>query len=245
MSTLPDTRTIRMKGKSKLIVIDGIDGSGKATQSKLLAQKLRREGRSVRQVEFPQYDKNLFGGLIGEYLRGQFGDFTQMDPRLASVLYAGDRFETKHKIEKWFDEGAAVIADRYVSANQIHQGGKIKNARERKAFLKWLDKLEYGVFGLPRPDVTIYLDIPVALSLALLNASSQELKKKKQKYLKGKKDIVESNRRYLEQSRQSALLLAKAGSQWERVSCTDEKGSLLSPQTIHEHIWRVVIRRRV
>lgn len=230
--------------RGKLIVIDGIDGSGKATQSKLLAKRLKKEGYTVRQIEFPQYESNLFGALIGEYLRGKFGDFTQMDPRLASVLYAGDRFETKKKIEEWISKGFVVIADRYVSANQIHQGGKIASVQKRKAFLKWLDELEYGVFGMPRPHGTIYLDIPVAVSLQLLRTSRSELKKKKQKYLKGKKDIVEDNRRYLEQGRKSALLLAKSGQKWKKIECV-ERGVLLSPETIHEKVWTHVQRKVV
>jgi len=225
--------------KGKLIVIDGIDGSGKATQSKLLAIRLKKEKYKVQQIEFPQYESNLFGELIGEYLRGRFGDFTKMDPRLASVLYAGDRYETKEKIEKWLKDGSIVIADRYVSGNQIHQGGKIEDTSKRRAFLNWLDKLEYGVFGMPRPDLTIYLDIPVSVSLDLLGGSDKELKKKKQKYLRGKKDIVEGNTKHLEHSRKSALLLAKADKKWRQISCVN-KNELSAPDEIHEKVLKVV-----
>jgi len=220
----------------KLIVFDGIDGSGKATQSLLLLRRLKKEGKRVRRIEFPQYSKNVFGKLVGEYLRGAFGDFAKMDPRLASTLFAADRFESKEKIQRWLKAGEIVVADRYVSSNQIHQGGKIKDLKRRTAFLMWLDYLEYKIFGVPCPHVVIFLDVPVSTSLRLLGESKKKLSKKKEKYLLGKKDILESNQQYLKQSYSSALLLAKHNRNWKRITCT-VSGELLSPQEIHEQVW--------
>ena len=228
-----------MHTKGRLVVIDGIDGSGKATQSRLLARRLRKEGKQVRHLEFPQYEKSFFGALLGEYLRGSFGDFVKVDPRIASVLYAADRFEAKEKMEKWLNAGCVVIADRYVSANQIHQGGKIGSAAKRKVFLQWLDRLEHRVFGMPRPHLVIYLDIPVSMSIELLTQSKKILAEKKKKYLRGRRDLAEGNRLYLEQSRRSALLLARENKNWEKVLCT-ERGQLFSKQKIHEAIWSIV-----
>ena len=113
----------------KFIVIDGIDGSGKATQTKLLTNRLKNLGVKVKAIDFPRYYDNFFGKLLGEYLSGVYGDFTQVDPRVASVLYAADRFESSQQIKKWLATGYTVIADRYVSANQIHQGGVYEVAR--------------------------------------------------------------------------------------------------------------------
>jgi len=113
--------------KGKFIVIDGTDGSGKATQTKLLEIILKKNGYRVKTIEFPQYKKNFFGKLIKEHLQGLHGNFLSVNPYLASTLYAADRYESKQKIEKWLAEGYTVIADRYVSANQLHQGGKIKD----------------------------------------------------------------------------------------------------------------------
>jgi dTMP kinase len=225
-----------MKKKGKLIVIDGIDGSGKATQSRLLVSRLKKEKKKVRHIDFPQYDNNFFGELIGKYLRGQFGDFAEVDPRIASMLYAADRFESKQKIEKWLNEDCIVVVDRYVSSNQIHQGGKLRDSRKRKEFFKWLDTMEHDVFGLPRPDRVIYLDIPVSFSLRLLKESNKELVKKKKKYLRGRKDIVEGNKLYLENSRKSAQKLAHMSKKWVTISCL-KKGKLLSPEAIHEEIF--------
>ncbi|MEK6820941.1 MAG: thymidylate kinase, partial [archaeon] len=117
--------------KGKLIVLDGIDGSGKATQVKLLAEKFKRLGIPTKVIDFPRYYDNFFGKLIGEYLSGQYGDFIQTDPRVASVLYAADRFESCEQIKDWLGKGFVVIADRYASANQIHQGGKIGQPKRR------------------------------------------------------------------------------------------------------------------
>ena len=101
---------------------------------KLLKEKLEGLNIKVKTVDFPRYDDNFFGKLIGEYLSGVYGDFIQMDPRIASILYAADRFETREDIQRWIDNGYVVIADRYVSANQIHQGGKIENSKKQKIF---------------------------------------------------------------------------------------------------------------
>src|SRR3989338_976953 len=131
--------------KGTLIVIDGTDGSGKATQTELLVKRLIQTGLKVRKIDFPQYTQNMFGRLIRECLDGKHGDFIAMDPRIASTLYAVDRFESAKEIMAWIDEGYVVVTDRYVSANQIHQGGKIKDDILRKEFIEWLETMEFGV----------------------------------------------------------------------------------------------------
>lgn len=227
---------MKMK-KGKLIVIDGTDGSGKATQARLLALRLKKEGYRVKPFEFPQYEKNLFGNLIGRCQAGDYGDFVSIDPHIGSVLYAADRFESKPLIEKWLKAGYIVIMDRYVSANQIHQGGKIVNAKKRKVFLEWLERMEFGVFGLPRPDVILYLDVPLEISQKLLTLKGQ---KQKKVYLKGnKKDTLENNQKYLRDSRESALRLVKKQNKWSRVACA-EKGELLSREAVAKKIWEKV-----
>lgn len=223
--------------KGKLIVLDGTDGSGKATQTKLLQARLKKEGYRVQTLDFPQYEKNFFGGLIGECLAGEHGDFVSIDPYIGSTLYAADRFESKDKIMRWLKVGCVVVLDRYVSSNQIHQGGKITDAKKRKKFLEWLEKMEYGVFGIPRPDGIIYLDVPVALSQKLLASKGQ---KEKKTYLKKRKtDVVEGSQKYLDDSRQSALLLVKKQNRWLRVECT-KKDEILSREVIAEKVWEQV-----
>lgn len=214
-----------MKNKGKLIVFDGPDGSGKATQTKLLVSRLRRDGVRVRTLDFPQYEKNFFGKFLKKCLHGKYGDFPKLDAHIASVLYAADRFESKKTIERWLHDGYTVILDRYVSANQIHQGGKIPNARKRGKFLSWLDTMEYEVFGIPRPDRVIYLSVPVEFSLSLLRSEKEA-------------DVVESDRMYLENSTRTAEWLSKKQG-WVKISCV-KKNVLRSIDDIHEEAFNVV-----
>ncbi len=226
-----------MATKGKLIVIDGIDGSGKATQVALLKQRLTKEKIKVKTIDFPRYQDNFFGALIGKYLSGIYGDFIAMDPRVASVLYAADRFESSAQIRAWLDAGYTVIADRYVSANQIHQGGKIANPKERKEFLEYLDEMEHGAFKTPRPDLVIYLDVPFEVSRAWLQ---KKVAQRKKTYLKGgRKDVAEDNLLHLKHSRESALSLQKTHKNWEKVQCCDGMVCML-PEQVHEQVYTIV-----
>lgn len=228
-----------MSKKGKLIVIDGSDGSGKATQTRLLLARLKAEGYRTKTLDFPQYEANHFGRLLGHCLAGDFGDFIAIDPHIGSVLYAADRFESRPLIERWLNAGYMVVLDRYVSANQIHQGGKIHDVKKQKEFLSWLDHMEHGVFGLPRPDRIVYLDVPVEVSQKLL---SQEEQQRKKVYLKkGQKDLAETNVKHLSESRENALRLVKRLNRWERINCT-AKGEMLSRERIAEKVWGVVKR---
>jgi dTMP kinase len=220
--------------RGTLIVLDGADGAGKATQTELLLARLKKEGKKAQTLDFPQYENNFFGKLIGECLAGKHGDFVGLSPYVASALYAADRFESKKQIEKWLALGYTVVLDRYVSANQIHQGGKIIDTKERKKFLTWLDEMEFGVYGLPRPDVILYLDVPYEISARLLVGT--EVIARKQYLKKGDKDQTENNEVYLRQSRESAVKMVKAGNQWERIVCA-QKGVLLSRETVSEMVW--------
>jgi dTMP kinase len=222
--------------KGKLIVIDGIDGSGKATQVRLLEERLKKEGVKIKTIDFPRYEENFFGKLIGEYLSGIYGDFIKVDPKLASILYAADRFESSAKIKEWLDKGFVVLADRYATANQIHQGGKISNLKKRKEFLDFLDKMEYDVFKIPRPDLVIYLDVPFEVSKVWLQ---KKVALRKKKYLKGRKDVAEDNLIHLKNSRESALLLAKQNKNWQKIVCC--KGAVcLSPEQVSEQVYDII-----
>jgi dTMP kinase len=220
----------------KLIVIDGTDGSGKATQVGLLVKHLKKDGLKVRIVDFPDYKDNFFGKFIGHCLTEQYYNFLHVHPKIASVLYAADRFETKDKITKWLADGFVVIANRYVSANQIHQGGKIKNATKRAAFIKWLDQMEYKVFKIPRPDVVFYLSLPINIVTKLI-ASRDNLANRG--YKGKKKDVHESDTEFLENSRASALWLARTQKNYVKIECAP-KGELLSRESIHGDIYKKV-----
>ncbi len=229
----------KIKHKGKLIVIDGIDGSGKTTQINLLTNKLKADGFKVKIVHFPNYD-NFFGAFIGHCLSEQYYNFLNVHPKIVSVLYAADRWESGEQIKKMLKEGYIVVLDRYVSANQIHQGGKIKSAKKRASFIKWLNQMEYEVFKIPKPDLTLYLNLPINIVLELLK--KRESSKIKREYLKkGKKDVHEADVNFLINSRKSALKLVKEIPNFIKIECS-KKGEILSRENIHEMVYGEVKR---
>ena len=217
-------------------MIDGIDGSGKATQTELLIRHLKKDGKKVKVVDFPEYYSNFFGKFIGHCLSEQYYNFIKVHPKIASVLYAVDRFESKDKIIKWLKEGNIVIADRYASSNQIHQGGKIANTQKRENFLKWLAEMEYEVFKIQKPDAVFYLNVPVPVVLKLIKDRNQNGSRN---YLGNKEDIVEKDVKYLENSRKSGLWLAKTQKGWVRIDCAP-RGKILPREIIHQEIYEKV-----
>lgn len=228
---------IKRKYKGKLIVIDGTDGSGKATQVDILSRRLKKEGKKIKILDFPEYYGNFFGAFLGHCLSEQYYNFLNVHPKIASVLYAADRWESKDKIISWLEKGYIVIANRYVSANQIHQGGKTRDLKRRNDFLKWLDKMEYEVFGIPRPDLTLYLSLPINMTLQLLK--DRESSKMKRAYLKKGKDVHESDVNFLINSRKSALKLVKEIPNFIQIECS-EKGKILSRENVHELVYKKV-----
>lgn len=223
--------------KGKLIVIDGTDGSGKATQVELLRKRLTKEGHLVKVVDFPEYYKNFFGKFIGHCLSEQYYKWVEVHPKIASIAYAADRWESSEKIKSWLKKSYVVLANRYVSANQIHQGGKIANNKKREAFINWLDEMEYKVFKIPRPDVTLYLDLPTKIVLKLLKG--RDSSKMKRAYLKKKKDVHEKDVNFLLNSRKSALWLVKEIKNFIKIDCAP-KGEILSREIIHEKVYEKV-----
>ncbi|MDE2030857.1 MAG: deoxynucleoside kinase [Patescibacteria group bacterium] len=222
--------------KGKLIVIDGTDGSGKATQVALLMKRLKKDGYTVKMVDFPEYYKNFFGKFIGHCLTEQYYNWTNVHPKIASIAYAADRWESSKNIRKWIDKGYMVIANRYVSANQIHQGGKIKNAKKRQAFIEWLDEMEYKVFKIPRPDLTMYLSVPIGIVERLMKERN---KKSVRNYAGKKKDVHEVDKDFQKNSIASALWLVKNLKNFTKIDCAP-KGELLPREVIHEEIYKKV-----
>jgi len=226
-----------MKRKGKLIVLDGTDGSGKGTQVEILIKHLKRDGYKVKTINFPQYYSNFFGKFIGHCLSEQYYNFVKTHPKIASVLYAADRYESKDKIKKWLKEGNIIIADRYASANQIHQGGKIADTKKRENFIKWLAEMEYEIFKIPKPDAVFYLSMPIPIAIKLIRGRNQG--NKNRSYLRGKKDVHEADVNFLENSRKSALWLAKTQKGWTKIECV-KKGVLNTRENIHKEIYEKI-----
>jgi len=214
----------------KFIVIDGADGSGKATQTELLAKRLVRAGFNVKTVDFPQYNTKS-AGLIEEYLNGKYGSAKQVGPYRASIFYACDRYSASLNIKRWLEQGKIVIANRYVTANLAHQGGKIQNPLERKHFFDWLNQLEYEIFEIPKPDLNIILHLPAAISQALI--------RNRQFKLGQPLDIHEDDLDHLRQAEQIYLEIARTFSGMVLIECV-RQGRLLNIETIEKLIWREV-----
>jgi len=227
----------KKQNKGKLIVIDGTDGSGKATQVELLRARLVKERRTVKVVDFPEYYKNFFGSFIGHCLSEQYYNWLGVHPKIASLAYAADRWESSKELNEWLKQGYVVIANRYVSANQIHQGGKIKSPKKRKEFLKWLDEMEYKVFGIPRPNATFYLSLPIPVVLKLLKG--RESSKMKREYLKKKKDVHENDVNFLLNSRKSAMWLSKTIPNFIKIDCMGKK-EIRTREDVHEEVYEKV-----
>ncbi|KKR70470.1 MAG: Thymidylate kinase [Candidatus Nomurabacteria bacterium GW2011_GWB1_40_7] len=222
-----------MKRKGKLIVIDGTDGSGKTTQTNLLIKHLERDGKKVKFIHFPRYQDNFFGKFIAHCLSEQYYNWTHIHPKIASIVYAADRWESKEQIQNWLKKGYIVILDRYISSNQIHQGGKIANVKKRKAFMKWLTKMEYKIFKIPAPDLTIYLSLPIEMVLKLIKNRDY---KGARAYLGSKKDVHEKDKNFLKNSIKSALWLAETQKGWIKIDCA-EKGIIKTRENIHEEVY--------
>lgn len=215
--------------KGRLIVIEGLDSSGKETQSKLLAEYLERKDEKVKRVEFPNY-KSESSALVRMYLSGKFGDSPDcVNAYAASTFFAADRYATyKTDFEQFLNDGGIVIADRYTTSNMIHQASKIEDADERTAYLDWLDNFEYNLIGLPRPDKVIFLDMPMEIAQKLMAARANKIDGSDEK------DIHEKNREYLEATyRAAAVVSEKYG--WKHVLCGVD-GEPLTIEKISEEV---------
>ena len=224
-----------MPARGKLIVLEGIDGSGKRTQLDMLARALSERNVPLRQISFPRYE-GLFGRLVARFLNGDFGPLDSVDAHFSALLYAGDRYEAKSIIEADLAAGHTVLADRYIGSNLAHQGARV--AREsRDEFIEWLKKLEYEIYSLPPEDLVIYLRVPVAEAHRLVGLKSAR------DYTKLQRDILESNIAHLEAAADVYDQLARQPN-WLKIECFDEAANALrSPDAIQAQILTAIETR--
>lgn len=214
----------------KLIVIDGIDGSGKGTQTKILIDRLLQDGYKVKMADFPQYDSRS-SDFIKEYLNGKYGSAKEVGPFRASALFAVDRYDASFKIKAWLNEGYIVVSNRYVSSNMGHQGGKIIDPIKRKRFLDWVYDLEYNLFQIPKPDLNIILHVDAEIGFKLVE--NKEIRN----YLSGEqRDIHEADINHLRSAEKVYLEIAKSYPNFTLIECS-KNGQILKRDEIHEMIW--------
>lgn len=216
----------------KFIVIDGTDGSGKTTQLELLKNRLEAEGYAVAVADFPQYNTKS-AGLVEEYLSGKYGTADEVNSYKASIFYAVDRYDASFKIRKWLEEGKIVLANRYTSANMGHQGCKIDNPLERKVFFNWLYDLEYKIFEIPRPDLSIILHVESEISQKLAKARARE------DWAGKKTDIHEDNLDHLKKAERIYLEISNSFPDFRLISCT-KNGEILTREEISLLVWPAV-----
>jgi dTMP kinase len=157
------------------IVLEGLDGAGKSTQIKLLREMVEQAGWECEYLHFPRFDAPVYGDLIARFLRGEFGSVEQVNPYLVALLYAGDRADAAKLINGWMAEGKCVICDRYVYSNVGYQCAKVASEEERKALTEWILKTEFEEFSIPRPTLSLFLDVPFAFTEAKLTAAREQI----------------------------------------------------------------------
>ena len=219
------------------IVLEGVDGSGKSTQIAKLRQMLDAAGVANEYIHFPRFDAPFFGELIARFLRGELGSIEQVDPYIVAMLYAGDRHDAKRLIDGWLSEGKVVICDRYVYSNIGYQCAKVADAAEREKLREWILSLEYDYFAIPRPDVSLFLDVPFAFTERKLLQDVREGDDRA--YLNGKKDIHEQSMDLQRAVRQVYLDAAECDDNMYVVDCSHE-GEMASPEAIFEKIRSIV-----
>ncbi len=219
----------------KLFVIDGTDGSGKQTQFDLLKKHLTEDGIEYRTVSFPNYDSPS-SSLVKMYLSGEFGENAKdVSPYIASTFYAADRYATfKKDLKEYYDNGGIILADRYTTANMVHQAGKITDEVEREKYLNWLFDLEFNIYGLPVPTEVFFLNMPP-------KKVEELIKNRENKFTHNdKKDIHERDAKHIEDSYNAACSLVGKYN-WNEVKCVKNE-EIRTREDIHNEIYNIVYK---
>jgi len=225
----------------RFVVIEGLDGSGKSTQLKLLRAYLEKASVPFKYLHFPRLEEGVYGDLVARFLRGEMGANDQVDPYLVALIFAGDRTDAASTIRQWIEDGYFVIVDRYVYSNIAFQGAKIDDPEKRNKLRDWVLEFEFGYNNLPRPDMNIYLNVPFEFTRQQLNNNRGG---DDRAYLKGERDIHEENIDFQERVRQVYLSLHEHVDDLELIDCMNKAGEMLSPGAISGLIVKQIEKRR-
>lgn len=219
--------------KGSFIVIEGTDGSGKGTQVRPLAEYLQRTNQPCETVDFPRYTDNIWGEMVGRYLRGEFGGLREVNPYMASLPYIFDRVLAAPIIKGWLEDGKIVIANRYMQSNLGFQAAKLPH-EQRQTFIDWEEKAEYEVHGIPREDVVVLLN--VTPDIGQKNVDKKEVRD----YMGEKgRDIHEADLDYQREVAGVYLGLGRERSNWRVIECI-ENGLMRAEMDIHQEIVDVL-----
>lgn len=219
------------------IVLEGLDGAGKSTQITKLRSMFERKGIESEYLHFPRFDAPVYGDLIARFLRGDLGLLEQVNPYLVALLYAGDRADAARTIRGWLSEGKIVIVDRYVYSNIGYQCAKMPAGAERRALRDWILSTEFEKFAIPRPDLSLFLDVPFAFTTKKLTEMREG---DDRAYLNGGKDIHEASLDLQRRVREVYIEAAEECGDLKVVDCSTDDGAMASPDTIYERIMEYV-----
>jgi len=218
---------------SRFYVVEGLDGSGKSTQIQLLLDHMSGKGLSCQYLHFPRTDDSIYGDLIARYLRGDLGPLESVHPYLVALIFAGDRLEAAGMIRDWLSQDQTVITDRYVISNIAFQCAKMKGDKEKAALKEWILRLEYEHHEIPRPDMSIFLDVPFRFTEKKLSNTRQG---EDRDYLRGNTDIHEQDLELQKKVRQVYREVVDEDASVRIVDCSDEAGEMLTPGQIFEKL---------
>lgn len=219
------------------IVLEGLDGAGKSTQIAKLRDMFRARGVESEYLHFPRFDAPVYGELIARFLRGDLGSVESVNPYLVALLYAGDRAAAAATIRGWISDGKVVIVDRYVYSNIGYQCAKLPRGEARNMLKDWILHTEYEEFAIPRPDLSLFLDVPFAFTAKKLSETREG---DDRAYLQGGKDIHEASLDLQRSVREVYIDSAEQGDDIKVVDCSTAEGAMASPEEIFERIMRHV-----
>ena len=220
-----------------LVVLEGLDGAGKSTQVRLLKEYLTQRLGELEYVHFPRYDAPVYGDLISRFLRGEFGDNSQVHPQLVALLFAEDRHGAVPEIRRALEEGKTVLLDRYVYSNIAYQCAKLPDRKERRALRDWIFRTEYGEFDLPEPDLNLFLDVPLDFVQQSLSRSREGSDRD---YLAGSRDIHEADIAFQQEVRDIYRQEAARDPHFLRIDCSGPDGAMLPPDAIFQLVRTTV-----
>ena len=220
-----------------LVVLEGLDGAGKSTQVKKLRTYLESLYGSLEYVHFPRYDAPVYGDLISRFLRGDFGSNETVHPQLVALLFAEDRHGAAPAMKETLERGGVMLLDRYVYSNIAYQCAKIKDDQEAERLRDWIFNTEYGDFALPKPDLNIFLDVPISFVESKLKADRAG---DDRDYLEGAQDIHEADIEFQKRVRAIYRKQCELDPKFIRIDCSDEYGMMLPPGAIFEKVKTVV-----
>jgi len=226
----------------KLFVVEGVDGSGKSTQIRLLNDYFSKKGYRCEYLHFPRTDAPFFGELIARFLRGEFGSLGEVNPWLVAMLYAGDRMDASELISGWLSKGCIVLLDRYTYSNIAYQCAKLSDIQEQEKLMKWILDLEFSHFSIPKPDLNIFLDVPFTFTEKKLSDSRTG---EDRRYLNGTRDIHEESLSFQKRVREIYLRVSHTDERLCMVKCSDEKGEMLLPEKIFDLIIEIISARNL